>query len=449
MPLVIFLILAILMYITWDWLVLNINVLSAIATSLAFFATAWAAHEARKSAKAALKAVKTADETLKETRKNYQRDAFEKRYSLLLEQHNQQLKNVYEYLSSNTEDANGFIEKVKETQLASIAASYLNGHSIISPYMRTLYHLLKHVYENFYVENVSEDEEVKRKKEYTSPLRSLIRNDVLYLIGLNSLVTKVRSQEIYTDNGYGYYQFLLNYFNFFEHAVFFDWRSNVRLDDADEHMINYLDERFMSKIKIALRTSLKDNNCNDIPFIRYPPEPPVYLAMNYVYKTAANDIMMSFFNGFDESVKSILSDEISSAKDSRRKIFESINSVRGNYVGVSYNQTQLSVRVKTKWDLLKMIFNYRKNHSLIIDGVVPAYFVNVATRAAGNTFSIDTVFADQMRYWVAEYIYYSDVISFSKSNEKNLFVANFIVKSHQYISFYEGELRKFISDFQK
>ncbi|MHB7568391.1 putative phage abortive infection protein, partial [Citrobacter braakii] len=280
---IIVLALVILMLMTWGVfgvvINLNVNLLGVIATSLAFFATAWAAYEARKSAQAALSAVKTADETLTEAKKNYQRDIFDKRYSLLLEQHNHQLQNVYSYLSSNSSDSKTLSEKVSNRNAVGYAVSYLHGHSILSPYMRTLYHLLKHINENFYIDNVKEDELVKKKKEYSSPLRSIIRNDVLYLIGVNCLVRKRIENNIEVDNGYGYYQDMLNMFNFFEHAIFFDWSDNIQYENVRQKMKDYLDERYTSKIRIAFFKAISDGDVSSNIFINYPPMLPVVVGL--------------------------------------------------------------------------------------------------------------------------------------------------------------------------
>ena len=49
----------------------NITIIGSISTALAFLATAWAALEARASAKAAMKAVEMTANSLLETKKNF------------------------------------------------------------------------------------------------------------------------------------------------------------------------------------------------------------------------------------------------------------------------------------------------------------------------------------------------------------------------------------------
>lgn len=449
---VIIIVLVVLILVTWivfgEVINVDVDLLGVIATSLAFFATAWAAHEARKSAKAAVKAVTTADETLKETRKNYQRDAFEKRYSLLLEQHNQQLKNVVEFLSSETDEAKRFIDNINERKLVLSIDKYLSGHSILSPYMRTLYHLLKHINENFYLINLSDDELIKRKKDYSSPLRSLIRNDVLYLIALNCLVTKSKDEHGEVDNGYGYYQWLLNYFDFFEHAVFFDWRSNVRINDADEHMREYLNDRYISYIKNALMECFRKKNYSVPNIINHPLLPPVYLAMNYVYKTAANEVIMAFFADFESQIKALVKGYLNSARSERHKAFEELKTIKGMYVGDSYKQTHLTCRVGDSLELMRMAFIYQKNSSLKIQGITPLYFLNSPHRLAGNSFTSDVVFDDRVKQMVQNYFLYSNIVSLSKSNIQDSFVDLFVGESIEYIKPHQSSLADFISECQ-
>lgn len=109
---------------------------------------------------------------------------------------------------------------VEENKLVHDASKVLMGHAVISPYMRILYHLLKHIDDNYYENGLEGLVLIQKKKEYTSPLRSLIRNDVLYLVALNSIITKTNIDRIEKDNGYGRYQKLLHGFNFLNTQFF-------------------------------------------------------------------------------------------------------------------------------------------------------------------------------------------------------------------------------------
>lgn len=191
------------------------TVIAAIATWLAARRAADGAEIAKRSMEEAGKAAKV---TLQETQLYNRRTSFENRYALLLAQHDQYHKQLCDYIDSEkkmTGPGMKFFNDAKKANGFNAALSFLTGHEIISRYMRTLYHLLKFVKEDFYLD--SGEDCVALQRKYTSPVRSIIRNDVLFMIALNSLNVKT---PISKASGYPRYQKLLHSFDFFEHAVF-------------------------------------------------------------------------------------------------------------------------------------------------------------------------------------------------------------------------------------
>lgn len=174
-----------------------------VVTTLAAIFTARAAIATRNS-------TKVAEATLLHTQKTSRRDEFISRYTLLLEQHKEQLSIVKSYLNEDS-GKKQLKELTMETDHLK-AFKTLQGHNIISPYMRVLYHLLRHI-SVYYVENAN----IEEKKLYSSTVRSLIRNDVLFLVAVNASYVIEDNEE----NDYGKYQRLLREFDFFEHALFF------------------------------------------------------------------------------------------------------------------------------------------------------------------------------------------------------------------------------------
>lgn len=434
---IIYLVLAVLMFFTWilfgENINVNIDLLGVVATSLAFFATAWAAHEARKSAKAALSAVKTADDTLTEAKRNYQRDIFEKRYSLLLEQHNHQLQNVYSYLSLGSEDSKSLIQKISNNQSVVHAVSYLNGHSIISPYMRTLYHLLKHINENFYSDDVEGDELIKKKKEYSSPLRSIIKNDVLYLIGVNCLVRKRIEKGVEIDNGYGYYQDMLNSFSFFEHAIFFDWSENIQYENVRRKMEDYLDNRYTAIIRNAFWRVIKGDKLNSNVFIRYPQVVPVVLGLGGIYSNPTSDIVEGFYKNVELITKGFLVEQFDGARATRSEILKKILRIKGMYIGESEYDINLDSLPVKAGDIVKMIINYRINNELKIRNVKPFFFSVQDKHCGYNSFSSSAIFAGVVEEAVREYVWYSRVISLSESKLRDSFFKDFLFEAKEFV----------------
>lgn len=186
-----------------------VTAIGALVTALALVYTA-------RAAKAASKSTKVAQEALDHTMNNTRRDEFTRHFTLLLEQHNGQLEIVKDYLDSS--DGKAFFESVRDSITLKKAHELMHGHSYISPYMRVLYHLLKYIDKAFYKPGALPEE----KKSFSSLIRSLIRNDVLYLVALNSAFTN----DLGESNQYDKYQKLLHKFSFFEHAQFYKTPAN-------------------------------------------------------------------------------------------------------------------------------------------------------------------------------------------------------------------------------
>lgn len=211
-----------------------IALVSAVGTVWAAMATWRAAKKAAESAQIARDSMDASvilgKKTLEETQTANKRSAFENRYAMLLAQHDQYHRQLCDYLdtgqlsdkkdespkklqSSQEEIALFFKENIHTPNLDA-CFSFLTGHEIISRYMRILYHLLKFVYEECIF---NDKRDLRTQKNYTSPVRSTIRNDVLLLIAVNALNVKDQRAK---DSSYPYYQKLLHEFDFFEHAIF-------------------------------------------------------------------------------------------------------------------------------------------------------------------------------------------------------------------------------------
>lgn len=191
----------------------------AIQTYSTAVAAIFAAVSAAIAVRAMKKNVESSESLLAETQRTNARQGFEQRYTLLLTQHNALHDELCKYLNTepkirNDHGGESLLSKFNSEQYGLEGYfNFLTGHPVISPYMRILFHLLKHINEDPYIVDKSDED----KRVYSSPLRSYIRNDVLFLIAVNAL--NVSSDRL-KKAGYPKYQMLLHRFNFFEHAVF-------------------------------------------------------------------------------------------------------------------------------------------------------------------------------------------------------------------------------------
>jgi len=218
----------------WENIWSNIERIGALATALAFGATAWAAYEARRSANLSFEAQQKTSENNTKIELDSKRNVFEQRFSLMLEQHNIQLGNVKAWLDDKTisdTSAEAILEDGDDKSIHSVILK-IRGHEILSPYMRILYHLLKHVNNNYPRNEIAnKDEIIIEQKQYTSIIRSFIPNKLLLLVSFNCSIT-VDEMGLNNSSDFKKYQCLLNKFDFFQHlrtdsTTLFSWGATL------------------------------------------------------------------------------------------------------------------------------------------------------------------------------------------------------------------------------
>lgn len=226
--------------------------IGAIFTVFVFIVTAYASLKSGESAKIAAKALEL-------SRDSSRKDDFIKQFTLLLEQHNNLHKEVVKYIDSlsNKEIISDFDDKgiIRWDESLEDAANKLYQNYNFSIYMITLYRLLKHIDNNFYKNN-SSDEFIKEKKEYSSIVRSVIRNDVLFLIAINSFNK---------NNSFKEYKEKLEKFSFFKHMnaekisdkIIFN--ENKFIDEFQNSISNLIDS-YIDKKEISNANSLLLSN---------------------------------------------------------------------------------------------------------------------------------------------------------------------------------------------
>ncbi|ORM81693.1 hypothetical protein HA42_09930 [Pantoea deleyi] len=216
-----------------------------IVTAIGVFFSTLAAFFTARAAVATRNSTKVSEAALLHTQHTSRRDEFISQYTILLEQHKEQLNVVKSYLSTveGLKLLNGIIMGTDHLS----AFKKLQGHNIVSPYMRVLYHLLRHI-DFHYDENAT----TKDKKLYSSTVRSLIRNDVLLLVAVNASYVFEDNKE----NDYGKYQKLLRKFNFFEHAHFF----------IEKDVTSGFDKYAVSRVKHSILEAMINNHEEKILF---------------------------------------------------------------------------------------------------------------------------------------------------------------------------------------
>lgn len=230
MPVLLILILGTVMIIFWDFVKENVEIIGTFATSLAFLATAWAAYEARNSAKSAMKATQLTADSLIEMKKNSFKDFFE----LLLGQHNIILVDVNEAL---LKEDTPIIATLNSSTVQYI--SNLTGKPVFIKYINHIISILNFIDKEFYLSSSVND----KKKIYIDQLRNSISSDVNLIIAVFGLNTN--GDKIYNVKELNR---LLNEFNFFESELFFK-DAISRIHNLKTYVDEIFDKEFSNKIE--------------------------------------------------------------------------------------------------------------------------------------------------------------------------------------------------------
>lgn len=197
-----------------------IDKIGALATGLALFAAMYQGYVAWKAANLTRQA-------------NFQ-NLFQQKFNLILEQHNNSLKNIREWSKSKHADFNSMgTESLVKT---------IRGHEELSPYMRILYHTLKSIREELpTVEGDNKAELILRQKRYTSLVRSFIPNETLMYIACNASVLDEKFFTLDGSKQYQYFHTMLNEYDFFEHLNF-EKHKTIHLEDTIKEIVHAIYE---------------------------------------------------------------------------------------------------------------------------------------------------------------------------------------------------------------
>lgn len=175
---------------------------------------------------------------------NYKETNFNNRFNQLLEQHNKLHNKLEEYIKSHSDEYKLIVNSNINYQTS---ARFLYKKKEYSPYLRLLYHILK------FVDNeLNEFKLSNGGKKYTSIVRSLITNDIMLLVAINSL-----------NKDFTYYRELLDKFDFFEHLSIDDLDKRNNYEDAFHIIFFHNDlDYFIKKIVNELFDLSVENKVN-------------------------------------------------------------------------------------------------------------------------------------------------------------------------------------------
>ncbi|WP_455844605.1 putative phage abortive infection protein [Pantoea agglomerans] len=147
---------------------------------------------------------------------------FDNTFTLLLEQHNSELKIIREYIKTQPDllDLARSINGEGKDITAREACKFLRQDPVMSSYFRILYQLLKFIAEKHRPFNGDKTNIINQQKFYSSIVRSYIEKDIIGLIACNCLMVSkfiLNDLQKRESNQYKKYRDLLVTFSFLEH----------------------------------------------------------------------------------------------------------------------------------------------------------------------------------------------------------------------------------------
>ncbi|MEZ2861713.1 putative phage abortive infection protein [Proteus terrae] len=291
--------------------------IAAMATVFVFRSTAQATKNAIKSVEIAEKNLRESREYNKETLKiaeaslqssleSSRKDDFIKHFSLLLEQHNKLHQKLASYIDLfGDKKESKFISENKKGSIIQWnmpienASDKLYQEHNFAPYMIALYRLLKHIDENFYKKSKDKNDFVKEKKEYSNIIRSVIRNDILFLVAINAKNKR---------NIFRKYEDKLIKFDFFKYLITEKVSSNIIFNKAI-----YI-KTFRESIKSIIEYYINKNVYVDCFFFT---DKNLFKGREVLPLNISISIVQSFidwkFSLFKDEIEKIINEEVSYA----------------------------------------------------------------------------------------------------------------------------------------
>jgi hypothetical protein len=317
MPVLLILILGTVMIIFWEFIKENVEVIGTLATSLAFLATAWAAYEARHSAKAAMRATQLTADSLIEMKKNSFKDWLE----LLLEQHNKMLDDVNQTLKEDKR-----IKLIFGNNIVKGVYSALIKTPVIIKYINHFTLILDYIDKGFYLPSSEHDE----KKMYIKQLHNSINTEVNFIIAILGL--NVDNNKTYNAKKLSN---LLNDFNYFENELFFD-DAVIYASKLDEYISSMFDEEYRGFMSSYVDEMIRNHYYKSTPlkssaFHVFPRTPMV---VSWSYNTPYQQHLLDKFNELSPQMNSKIERDM---EESVEKV-ANFDSDLSKYVGWEYKR---------------------------------------------------------------------------------------------------------------
>lgn len=342
MAVLLILILGTVMIIFWDFVKENVEVIGTLATSLAFLATAWAAYEARHSAKAAMKATQLTAASLIEMKKN----SFKEWFELLLQQHDKMLVDVNQALKEDKE----IKAKLGINDVKSIY-HYLTKKPVFIKYINHIILILSYIDKEFYLPSSANDE----KKAHIEQLRNSISSEINLIIAIFGL--NIENNKTYNAKKLAS---LINKFSFFEKELFFS-DAMLRVHYLENYIAEIFDREYRRNVEFYIDEMVRKHDYA-IPSLAIT-IPRVFqritFAIIWSYDNPCQQYLLKRFNDLPKHMRGRIAQEM-------EKSFEEVTSFDSSlsgYVGWSLKKWGNTLKVIKNESELKRLMNIYSRYS--------------------------------------------------------------------------------------
>lgn len=395
------------MIIFWDTVKENVEVIGTLATSLAFLATAWAAYEARHSAKAAMRATRLTAASLLEMKKS----SFKEWYGILLEQHNKLLEDVNKTLLDDSQ-----YNLKLEMNVVKGVYYHATKNPVYIKYVNHIILILNYVDKDFYLPSSADSE----KRSYIEQLRNSISPKVSLLIaifGLNVDNNKTYdAKKLYS---------LLNKYNFFENELFFE-DAISRVHYLESYAADIFNKAYRKDVEFYVEHMIVgDSTCNTNAINCHH---NLTFAVLWSYNNPCRQHLLQRFNDLPIQMRSNIELNIEIAAG----IVTSFNSSLPYFIGWELKIAGNKVRVLKDEKQIKRLIKLNEKHPFN-----PRQTGIVLTNGSTNRF------ADDIRNSLFSYALYNAYLELSSNQHKEKVIGEIVVEVEKMVDKFKAELNSF------
>ncbi|HHA1787197.1 TPA: hypothetical protein ACOEBP_000982 [Enterobacter ludwigii] len=414
MPILFFIFIGILTAIFWEDVNSNIAIIGSISTALAFMATAWAALEARASAKAAMKAVEITANSLLETKKT----SFKQWLELLLEQHD----SLYDEVRKELDSDSGLKLKI-DMNIASAFYYSLTKKQTLIKYINLITSILNYIDQEFNKNTINIDE----RNNYIEQLSHRINSNVklaIATLGLQIDNSRTFNQEkLYS---------LLTKYDFFENEPFFE-KTFEQINSLDHYITITFNNEYRSSIecyvnlmiqerKNGISNPIKNNDSNRHQRLNF--------VIYWAYKNICGDIIRKAFNELPILMGNYIEYRIENALEETKKIISSSSNLIGCTIDVSMSK---KITLRNERHLVHLVYFYFKNRD------------KISARTTLISGSTSNIYLDQLVTKMEDYKLNISFLKLKDESEKNKTIDDIIKIVEELINGYQSSLDKYIS----